>query len=337
MKKRFLSLISAVLCAVLILSLAGCKGSDEIVVSSAPVTENYVGITVTVGSVKGEPSIPLAPLMRDAEENKTQNRYIFSSYSSVDDLVAAYNNGDIDVAMLPLITAAEIYNSSFEINMIAVSLSGGYWLVENGDTVNDFEELRGKTLGIVGQNSEGDYVWRFMMHLNAVDTEDNIDIRYFETEQELSSALVSGDVQVALMDGGAAARVIVGNPDIGLNRCINLNDEWLKARENELPSYCCITDSDFTSRTAGIVKKVVAELEESAKYAASERKKTAKLCEKYGIMDAAVAEEILKSYSPNVLSGKYMKQASIGYYSMRLSFDRTLMNGRQPDEKFYFN
>ncbi len=334
--KKNISAMALVLCLAILMCCVGCsRKNGDTEVSSEPEVP-YVGITVKIGSLKGANSVALAPLMSDSENGYTQNRYVFNTYSQESQLIAAYKNGDIDIAMMSLVGAGELYFENKDINMIAIGSSGGYQLVEKGDSVNSFSELKGKSLGIVGQGGEGDCIWRFLMRLNSIDPDDGIAIRYFNTDDELAASLIAGEVQLAVMSEGSAASVIAANPDSNITKRINLGDEWNALRNRPLPSYCYIASNEFVTQSPSIVRKTVAELEASAKSAASNRKEIAALCGEFGILEAELANELLKSASPVLITGEYMHETSVSYYSMRMSFNINLMGGKQPPEEFYF-
>lgn len=330
--KKFISLAALVLCVVFVMCTAGCKSKDDDNSSSA--VDSYKGINMTVGCLKNASSMGFASLMDKSSAGKTANFYKFNLYDTEQEIVAALKDGTIDIATLSLDTAGASYNNGEDIILIATDTAGGLWMVENGDTVNKIEDVADKKIGIVGRNSSTEHTVRFLLRMTKVDVAGEIPFNYYETQQELTDALNSGAIQLAVMWEPAASDAILQNPE--LKRKINLSDEWRVQRNMELPVGCMVTRATFSQLHPAAIEKFLDEISDSVKFAASKVGKNAELCAKYGITDNAEALEVISNSSLSIMKGDYMYKTTVGYYSMLFSFDRTVMGGKQPNTGFYF-
>ncbi len=332
----FKKIISFVLCLTICFLLSGCAEKPEDVSSQASPKPEYVGINIRLGVLSNDFSIPVAKLMHDTQNKTGANRYAVSVFSDENEVLDAILSETVDIAMLSLKNAADAFNQLYEINMLNIGTASGIWIVENGATITELSELKDKTVGIVGQGSQDDNLLRFVMRLNKINPDEGIDFKYYEDEQQLSEALVNDRVSAAVMPQLWAVRADEAYPEATLNRRINLCDEWLTLRNTEYPEYCFVVRSSLAKQHPSAVRKFNEELKEAARYASSNRSEVSELCEKYGILSAAQAEECLRVSAPSVISGSHMEKTAVGYYSMMFSFDYTAMGGKQPVKEFYF-
>ena len=136
-------LIALTLAALLLLSLfAGCKKNEN--------TDNPAEtVDVRIMALKGPTGIGMAKMMDEKPDG-----YTFSIAGKPDEVVAAVSGGKVDIAAVPTNLAATLYKRTEKgIKMIAINTLGSLYILENGNTINSFADLRGQTIYATGQGA----------------------------------------------------------------------------------------------------------------------------------------------------------------------------------------
>ena len=154
----FKKLMSAVAAAALCVSLAACgatatsEAAAEATATPAPaVTEAPAEETASaetadgalrVAGLKGPTTMGLVNLM--AGEDAAD--YDFEMYGKADEIVPQLVKGELDAAAVPANLAATLYQkTNGAIEVACINTLGVLYVVENGETVNSVEDLKGKT------------------------------------------------------------------------------------------------------------------------------------------------------------------------------------------------
>ena len=227
--KKAVKIISLALCVVLALSLAAC-GKNDTSSDSSP-KDTYVGIDMSVACLKGPTGVGMTRLMQLSDEKKTANNYTFTVASAPDEIAGKILTGELNIASVPTNLAAKLYKKSEgKITMLAVNTLSVLSIIENGDSINSFADLKGKTVYSAGEGSNPEYILKYLLKANGVDPEKDLTIKFVAENDELVAALVSGNAQVALVPEPVATTVL-GKKDT-LRRALSLGDEWEKIAVN---------------------------------------------------------------------------------------------------------
>ena len=113
--------------------------------SQAPTSEP--GTEINLGLLNGPTGMGAAKLLSDNDAGETVNHYAVTLGSDpANDILPKLNNGELDIAALPTNVAANLYNKTDKVQLLALNTLGVLHILENGDTVNSLADLNGKTL-----------------------------------------------------------------------------------------------------------------------------------------------------------------------------------------------
>lgn len=324
--KKLKSVLSLLLCAAILLLGTACGEGNS-------AKEEYEGIDISIGYLKGAYSMGLAKLMETAAALECANEYTFTPYETEEELKQALSDNSVDVATLSVTGAAELYGEGADIKMLAADTLAGLWIIENGSTVRELSQMTSGTIGVVGADAD-EYTLRFLLRMCGADVSGEAQFNYYADEQTLADALSSGEVQLALLSEPYATGALLQNTE--LSRAVDLGEEWRIYRDMELPTFCFASTASLAEENTVQTEKLLEELETSVKYSVSQSEKNAELCERREISEKALTDRLLSENSSVLLKGSYMQKSVVGYYSMLLTFDRNLFGGKQPAADFYF-
>ena len=113
--------------------------------------------TAVVAALKGPTAMGMVKMMSD-DSQKDQPMFDFSIYASADEITPKLVQGELDIAAVPANLASVLYNNTEgQVQVLAINTLGVLYIVENGDTVQSVEDLRGKTIYASGKGNTPEY------------------------------------------------------------------------------------------------------------------------------------------------------------------------------------
>ncbi len=329
MRKYFALFLALLIC----LSAAGCKdntpsGSTPTDVSG-PVNTTGTEGTQPDGSQSTEPA-PAQPalklgVLRDsaalgAAGLASSDRYEVAVGGDVAEKLAS---GALDAALLPVSDAAKIYNETDgKVKLAAITASGGWVLVERGDSVRDIFGLVGRTVYLPNGHEAAARIFEYIAEEYGYIVGDTLDVRYVD-EGSLY------DADLALMPSLSAGEAIVR--DGGFRIALDIEEQWTYLTgESMLPAGCLVARSDMDSDT---LSTLLTDLERSQKTVSDNLAAAVKA----GMADTE--EEAWAALEGCeliwIVGGDDMRESLADYLSALYTMDPALIGGFVPDDGFY--
>ncbi len=337
MKKLIALLLTLVLALTL---LAGCGGETASSVndpSSSDSTQTVEPVDTRILALKGPTGIGMAKMMDDAAK-QDNSKYTFTIAAQPTEAVAAVTGGKADIAAVPTNLAATLYKSTEKgIKMIAINTLGSLYILENGNTINSFADLRGKTVYATGQGANPEYVLNYLLEKNGLKVGEDVTVEFKAEHAELAALMAAGECVLGMLPEPNVSSAMAQNKDLRI--ALNLNDEWNKVadEQSKLTMGCVIVRNEFLQAHPEQVKLFIEQLRESINYAKENPAKAGTLCETYGIVPkAALATKAIPNCNLTLVSGADMKPAIEGYFGVLFAANPKSVGGAVPDEGFYF-
>lgn len=317
----------------LLFSITACSNNST---SSTNPVDNGNSSPISVAVLKGPTGIGAVKLM---DSTDLSNEYIFEVSSAPDEVMATLINGGVDIAALPTNVAAAVYNKSEqEISVAAINTLGVLHILERGDTIQSISDLEGKTIYATGQGSTPEYVLNYILQKNNIQ---NVTIEYMAEHAELATALLAGDVNIALLPEPNVTAVLL--KDNSIRQALNLTEEWNDTQitnslaPSQLAMGCIVARKDFIQNNTDAFENFLKEYEESVNYVNNNISEAAELVQKYGIMDSATAaEKAIPNCNIVFIANDEMKNALQGFYQILFEANPKSIGGALPNEDFYY-
>lgn len=341
MKKRILALLCSfvLLCA----SLTGCGNTTS---SDAPVQEptaqeNDVvedDVVIHIGAMSGPTAMGMLKIMNDSENNAAACNYEFSELATdASAFVAPLSTGELDIAAIPSNLASNLYNKTEgQIQVLAVNTLGVLYLLERGESVNDWADLAGRTIYATGAGAVPEYTIRYLLTAHDLDPDTDVTLTWCSDTTEALSYITESENAIAILPQPfvTAAKAKVED----LRVVLDLNAEW-----DALETGCNITTgvvvarTDFINEHPQAVEAFLAEYEESVNYTLNNMDEAAALMEQYGIVaKAPIANAALPNCHITFLKGSDMKSALEGFLQILFDQNPQSVGNALPAADFYY-
>lgn len=324
------------LISTLILSILGFTS-----IGCASATVPYADRTeMRVATIQGPAGIGMVQLMEENEKQASLNRYDFLVESSAQNLASLVISGQVDIACVPTNLAATLYNKTDgDTRLAALYTLGMLYVIENGNTITQFEDLRGKTLHVSGQGSVPQYAIEYV--LDGYGLTDEVEVIYYADHDELAALAASGSVDLCMLPEPKVTAALAQNPDLRV--ALDVTEGWAEAAELNEDSDSVLTMGGVVIRAAFLdehpdaVKTFLSEYKTSVEYATDSIHETSLLVEKFGIMpNAAIAEKAIPNCNIAYLDGEDMVASIRTFYEVLFASNPQSIGGLIPLDDFYY-
>ena len=145
-------LTSLLLSLVLMVSVLACGASAK------------TSTKVRIAGLKGPTTMGLVNLLSMEKDGTASLDYDLQLYGAADEIVPKLIKGELDMAAIPANLAATLYQkTNGGIQVMAVNTLGVLYVVEKGNTVHSFADLKGRTILSTGKGTTPEYVLRLSL------------------------------------------------------------------------------------------------------------------------------------------------------------------------------
>ena len=311
-------LVSALLA--LLLTLSVCAFAD--------------GETVRVVALNGPTGMGMVKMMKDEAENPG---YQFSLESAPDVITPAIIKGEVDIACVPANLASVLFNKTQGgVQVLAVNTLGVLYVVEKGDSVHSFADLKGRTILSTGKGTTPEYVLRYLLTKNGLDPDKDVKIEYYSEASEVTAQMAASkkDAIAVLPQPYVTAAQL---KDSSLRVVLDLTKEWNKVCDTQLITGVTVVRTEYAKENPDIVANFLRDYEKSIKAAQTDIAGTAALCEETGVVaKKAIAQKALPQCNIVYRVGDEMKADVNAYLKVLYDASPAAVGGKLPDANFYY-
>ncbi len=304
--------------------------------------ETAGGDTVQVMALKGPTAMGMVKFMDDAESGQiTDYDFQFSIAASADEVTPKLIQGSADIAAVPANLASVLFNNTEGgVQVLAINTLGVLYIVENGDTVQSVEDLRGKTIYASGKGSTPEYALNYILSANGIDPASDVTIEWKSEHTECLAALTTSSANAIAMLPQPFVTTAQSKVDT-IRTALDLTEEWDKLQaEAQAPSALItgvvVARTEFAEENPQAVEAFLEHYEDSVEYVNSNVPEGAELVGKYDIVTAEVANKAIPECNITYIDGEEMKEKLSGYLSVLLEQNPQSIGGALPDDAFYY-
>ena len=322
MMKKLTSLLLSV---VLLVSLLACGASAK------------TNTTVRVAGLKGPTTMGLVNLLAMEKNGTASQNYDLQLYGAADEVVPKLIKGEVDIAAIPANLAATLYQkTNGGIQVMAVNTLGVLYVVEKGDTVHSFADLKGRTILSTGKGTTPEYVLRYLLKKNGLDPDKDVKIEYYSEASEVTAqmAATKKDAIAVLPQPYVTAAQM---KDAALRVVLDLTKEWNKVCGTQLITGVTVVRTAYAEEHPDVVQAFLTDYEKSVNAANTDIDGTAALCEEVGVVaKAAIAKKALPQCNIVFRRGEEMKKDISAYLQVLYDASPAAVGGKLPDDSFYW-
>lgn len=331
MKKQF---FLTLLLSLLFLLSCGKKESGETQKETNVKSEKEI---IRVKSLKGPPAISMIKLYADNENGKTLNKYETSIVNSVDEVVATVAKKDFDIITIPANLASVMYNkTNGEIKIASILALSVLYMVENGDSIKNIQDLKGKTIYTFGKGATPEIVLNYVLRGNGLEPGKDVKIEFKSESTEVAAVLEKEQNVIAMLPEPYLSAAQTKNPKLKI--LFSMGDEWDKVK-GTIPksqvSGVVIMSKNFVEKNPEGVKNFLKDYKASIDFLNNNLDEAAKLTVKYKLLPEAIAKKAIPRAQITYIDGNEMKEKMTEYLRILSQTDMKTIGGKIPGDDFY--
>ena len=292
---------------------------------------------VRIAGLKGPTTMGLVNLLDMERSGKASQHYDLQLYGAADEIVPKLIKGELDMAAIPANLAATLYQkTNGGIQVMAVNTLGVLYVVEKGDSIHSFADLKGRTILSTGKGTTPEYVLRYLLRKNGIDPDKDVKIEYYGEASEVTAqmAATKKDAIAVLPQPYVTAAQM---KDSSLRVVLDLTREWNKVCDTQLITGVTVVRTAYAEEHPEEVINFLKDYQKSVDAANDDLDGTAALCEEVGVVaKAAIAKKALPKCNIVYRIGDEMKADVNAYLQVLYDASPAAVGGKLPDANFYY-
>ena len=295
--------------------------------------------TATVAALKGPTAMGMVKMMSDDAASDSP-LYDFNIYASADEITPKLVQGELDIAAVPANLASVLYNNTEgQVQVLAINTLGVLYIVEDGDTVQSVEDLKGKTIFASGKGSTPEYALNYMLTQNGIDPETDVTIEWKSEHSECVASLAATENAIAMLPQPFVTTAQTQNENLRV--ALDMTQEWEKLASANGSDATLITGvvvgrKDFVEQNPQLVQEFLSQYEQSVAYTQEDTAGAAALVGQYDIVPEAVAQKALPECNITFIKGEEMQAKLSAYLQTLLDQNPKSIGGQLPGDDFYY-
>ncbi|MCH4886054.1 ABC transporter substrate-binding protein [Acidaminobacter sp. JC074] len=309
--------------------------ATEEVEEATEVEEPVEKPVLKIATLKGPTGMGMVQLMENDEMMISEIDYEFDIVGAPDQIIGQIVQGNVDIAAVPSNMGAILdVKTEGKIQVLAVNTLGVLYIVENGDTVNSLEDLKGKTVLGSGKGASPEYIINYLLAENGL-TED-VTVEYAVEHSEVAAKVTTGDAPIVLLPQPFVTSVTLGSET---NRiAVDLTAEWEKATDGlMLPMGAIVVNKAYAEENPQVIEKFMEEYKASVDFVNANPADAGVLVEKFGIIPkAALATKAIPNCNITLIPAQEAKESLQAFYEILHGFNPKAVGGKLPEDAFYY-
>ncbi len=295
--------------------------------SGSEATENQK-TEVKMGLIKNSAAaLGATPLFINTENDTAYEKYMPVVYDNADELMTAFMNDEVDMAVMPPDKALLSYHT-IPCQAAAVTCGSNYYIAENGSDIHDISDLNGKEITVSAEDDMADTVFNIIAEHNNI----NVTYNWVDTNQQLIDGLKNGSIGLALTQEPYLSYVTGGN----VRSALDLYDYWYEITDCELVTDCLVVKKDFISGHYNAFLNMLKDYNAAAQIAKRDAQETAEAANKFALTDNIDAcKAAVPGCGMIFKTGTDMKKMMDSFYKEVGESNSDILGGNSPDEAFY--
>ena len=287
-----------------------------------------------VAALNGPTGIGMVQMLEEMEGAENP-KYNIALYQSPDEIVGKVVSGELDIACVPSNLGAVLYNKTEGgIKLLGMNTLGVLYIVENGQTVQNIEDLKGKTILSSGKDSTPEFVLNYILNEAGLVPGEDVTVEFMGNHSDIASKLMAEEGTIALLPQPFVTTVLAKNENIRM--AIDVNEAWNNLNQMDLPMGIIIANANVVKDNAKGIEAFLKDYEASVKFIDENLEDAAALVEKLGIVpNAALAKVAIPKCNIVYRDSSASKDSLNKFYEILEQANPKAVGGKLPDEAFY--
>ena len=316
--------------------IGGCAGA---IVSACAPQAGTAGDGFTIWGPPAGPSMVLAYAERQGLLAHVSQDARVSAWRSPDELRAGLTSNRIGLSIMPLNTAANLYNRGRDIRLVNIMTRGLLYVVSADASISDIASLAGKRLAVPYRKDAPEIVLRRLLAHAGLNADSDVELRFTGSPIEATQLLIVGQVDAAFVPEPAVSAAIAAGGLVGkeLRRVIDVQRAWqtVAGADASLPQAGLAVSGAFLRQYGAEIVRLQNVLVEAAAATNADPHTAALAAASMFGLPQSVLESSAGFSNLVAVSATEARPEVERYFAAIHELDTDILGGRLPDGDFY--
>ncbi len=314
------------------------ESSSAVQSSSTRQDDERQKLTFRIAGMKGPTTMGMVQLMNESELGRSYDSYQTKVYATAQEILPLLLQGEVDVALLPANVASSVYNQTQgKIQVAAINTLGVLYVLENGESIQSIQDLKGKTIYSTGKGNTPEYTLNYILTQNGIDPTTDVTIEYKSEATEVATLLAQeGSGAIAVLPQPYVTTAMAQNADLRV--ALDLTEEWDKvSTDSTLVTGVLVANKEFIESHPEEFDIFLQSYKESIEYVNEYPAEASEFVVQYEILaNATIAMQALPECNITYIDGTEMKDTLSGYLQVLMEQNPASIGGAMPADDFYY-
>ncbi|MFW5828255.1 MAG: ABC transporter substrate-binding protein, partial [Alkalispirochaeta sp.] len=188
---------------------------------------------VAVAALQGPTGVGVAPYLSEPVTRTDNGNVSFEIVPDPSVMVGRLSSGEADIGMLPSNVAAQLFNRGVPVKIGAVTLWGVLYVVGTDEAIQEWEDLRGRSVQSIARGATPDILLRHLLAENGVDPDSDVTLDYRFAPAELAQLVAGGEVDLAVLPEPFVTQVLSRRDDLSI--VLDFQEGWAELYDDAYP------------------------------------------------------------------------------------------------------
>ncbi len=174
------------------------------------------------------PSVTLAHATATGKFASLADEASMTAWRNPDELRAGLTSGTIQLSVVPVQAAANLYNRGFPIRLANIMTNGLLYIASGDAGITDIPDLAGRSVAVPFRGDTPEILFSQLLAHHGLNAETDVQITYAGSPIEAMQFLLAGRVEAALTAEPSTTAAVLQGRQAGkdIRRVINLQEAW---------------------------------------------------------------------------------------------------------------
>ncbi len=302
----------------------------------AETTEAVEPMALKVAMPVGAPTISMIKAMRDGTTLDDGTTIAYEMVKSPDLMASKLINGELDAAIVPSNLAIKLYNKGIDYRYAATGVWGILYIVGT-EEVDGWQDLKGKTITMIGRGLTPDIVTRHILKANGLEPDVDVMFEYVDGAANLAPLFIAGKSTLSIMPEPMLSKVMMKQPDGKV--LFDLQQEWKNATgtSDSYPQAGMLIKGSLIRDYPATAAALLGLYEESIAFVNQNAAQAGAYGEELEVgLPAKLIEKAVPRMNLAFKNAVDSRAALEAYYQVLFDVSPKAIGGKMPDDGFYF-
>ena len=243
--------------------------------------------------------------------------------------------GSADFAILPMTTAAVLYNKGLGYKLVAVPIWGTFYLCGTKN-ISNWNQLMGQRIYVMAKGMTPDVLFRYLLEKEGFVPDKDVILDYsFPDHSSLTNAVLAGRADLAVLTEPFVSLATTNNKNVKV--LADLNREWEGLCRIPVGETAFVGNSQYMRTHAEITEEIIEAYSKSTAWVNAHPDSASVLIAKYGILPSAeVAKAAIPRCNLKFIRAKEAKEKILAYLKVFYTMNPEIVGGKMPDADGFF-